>query len=63
MEKLLEMLFGFLDMLSPALASSIRDAIAQAIRDWRESAKETPTPWDDKFVEIVAGILGIELGG
>jgi len=53
----IRVLSAILNVVSP----SIRKLLAEFVQDLYQKAKETPNPWDDFFVKLLAGLLGVEL--
>lgn len=44
-----------------AISAPLREALADAINQLYQKAKQTDNPYDDFFIELLARLLGIEL--
>lgn len=54
---LMQMLENLLKNMSP----EIREMFEKFVQEWFAAALETPNPWDDFGVRLLAALLGIEL--
>ena len=57
MEKLFIQIMGtFVSVISPTL----RDSLTAWVKDLEAKAKETPSPFDDMFVDVLKKAVGVE---
>lgn len=61
MDKILKLFFGLLPTILGAMSPEIRAFITTTIRDLAQRAKQTKNPFDDLGVQVLAGILGVDL--
>jgi hypothetical protein len=52
-----KVLGAIIQVISPEIRKLVQDSMQRLY----DNAKQTPNPWDDFFVKLIATILGVEL--
>lgn len=56
-----KMLTALLRKILESISPDVKKFIDKSVKEWYVKAKETPNPYDDIAVEVVAWILGVDL--
>ena len=58
---LIQAFSGVLGKVLEAVTPAIRESLENFLKELYGKAKQTPNPWDDFLVEMLATILGVKL--